>query len=275
MFDQPDLEHILRDLIKREPLVSLHGETEILGLTLAPPAPVCRRPSVVQDITTGAERTVVAAAVLGCDGATSPTRQAIGSRHLLLGRAAALVRRRRPLPRAPPCLGGCPPGLRPGPTRHLHARRRRPLPLGVSPQRAGRRTGDDRPLPPPAASVAMDGVDPRGTARGGPPRAVHLPRTSRRQLAAGPRLPPRRRSPPHPSLHRPGPRRRPARRPQPHLEAGTRPHRAEFRIPPRHLRERAPTPRDPSGANRRPCRPCDDQRASRGTGLTPGGTGRR
>ncbi|UXX97184.1 FAD-dependent monooxygenase [Streptomyces sp. AD2-2] len=40
----------------------------------------------MQDITTGAERPVVAAAVLGCDGATSPTRQAIGSRHFLLCR---------------------------------------------------------------------------------------------------------------------------------------------------------------------------------------------
>lgn len=45
MFDQPELEHILRDLLKQEPLVSLHGDTEVLGLTLAPPAPVCRRPS--------------------------------------------------------------------------------------------------------------------------------------------------------------------------------------------------------------------------------------
>ncbi|MFJ2162903.1 bifunctional 3-(3-hydroxy-phenyl)propionate/3-hydroxycinnamic acid hydroxylase [Streptomyces sp. NPDC087856] len=86
MFDQPELEHILRDLLKQEPLVSLHGDTEILGLTLAPPGSGLPTSVRVRDITTGAERTVLAAAVLGCDGATSLTRQAIGSRHLLLGR---------------------------------------------------------------------------------------------------------------------------------------------------------------------------------------------
>ena len=79
MFDQPELEHILRDLLKQQPLVSLHSDTEILGLTL--PAPGTGTPTAVrvQDLTTGTERTVRAAAVLGCDGAASLTRQAIGS----------------------------------------------------------------------------------------------------------------------------------------------------------------------------------------------------
>ncbi|MFE4176593.1 bifunctional 3-(3-hydroxy-phenyl)propionate/3-hydroxycinnamic acid hydroxylase [Streptomyces sp. NPDC056909] len=86
MFDQPDLEHILRDLLQKQPTACLHGNTEVLGLTLPPPGsarPVAVR---VKDLGTGKVRTVRAAAVLGCDGATSLTRQAIGSRQQTLGK---------------------------------------------------------------------------------------------------------------------------------------------------------------------------------------------
>ncbi|MFE6456623.1 bifunctional 3-(3-hydroxy-phenyl)propionate/3-hydroxycinnamic acid hydroxylase [Streptomyces cinereoruber] len=85
MFDQPELEQILRDLLERQPLIDLHGDTEVLGLTLPPPGSALPTAVRVQDLTTGRERTVHAAAVLGCDGAASLTRQAIGSHHQVLG----------------------------------------------------------------------------------------------------------------------------------------------------------------------------------------------
>ncbi|MGW6467397.1 bifunctional 3-(3-hydroxy-phenyl)propionate/3-hydroxycinnamic acid hydroxylase [Streptomyces rubiginosohelvolus] len=85
MFDQPELEQILRDLLKQQPLIHLHGDTEILGITLPPPGSALPTAIRVQDLPTGQERTVHAAAVLGCDGAASLTRRAIGSRHQVLG----------------------------------------------------------------------------------------------------------------------------------------------------------------------------------------------
>ncbi|MFE4262096.1 bifunctional 3-(3-hydroxy-phenyl)propionate/3-hydroxycinnamic acid hydroxylase [Streptomyces sp. NPDC056883] len=85
MFDQPELEHTLRDLLEQHPLIRLHGNTEVLGLAL-PPSGTGRPAALhVKDLATGAERTVHAAAVLGCDGATSLTRRAIGSRPQVLG----------------------------------------------------------------------------------------------------------------------------------------------------------------------------------------------
>ena len=51
---------------------------------------------------------------------------------------------------------------------------------------------------------------------------VHLPRAARRPLAPRPRLPSRRRRAPHPAVHRPGHGRRPARRDEPGVEAGGR-----------------------------------------------------
>ncbi|MGW7067141.1 bifunctional 3-(3-hydroxy-phenyl)propionate/3-hydroxycinnamic acid hydroxylase MhpA [Streptomyces sp. NPDC054855] len=86
MFDQPELEHILRDLLKQQPLARLHQNTEALGLTLPPTGTSLPASLRVKDLHTGAERTVHPAAVLGCDGATSLTRQAIGAHHQVLGK---------------------------------------------------------------------------------------------------------------------------------------------------------------------------------------------
>ncbi|MER5258114.1 bifunctional 3-(3-hydroxy-phenyl)propionate/3-hydroxycinnamic acid hydroxylase [Streptomyces sp. NPDC002855] len=86
MFDQPELEAILRNRLAQEPRAHLHGSTEVLGLTLPHPGTHTPARLRVKDLHSGTERTLSASAVLGCDGAASLTRQAIGSRHQVLGR---------------------------------------------------------------------------------------------------------------------------------------------------------------------------------------------
>ncbi|OLR92852.1 3-(3-hydroxyphenyl)propionate hydroxylase [Actinokineospora bangkokensis] len=76
MFDQPDLEHLLRAALADLATVTLRGGTEVTGITQdAGGAQV-----EVTDRATGERATVHADYVLGCDGANSPTRAAIGAR---------------------------------------------------------------------------------------------------------------------------------------------------------------------------------------------------
>ncbi len=78
MFDQPDLERVLRDRLAELPRAELRGDVEVVAVEQRPggPAPVrvCYR-----DLTAGVERAVWADAVLGCDGANSVTRTCVGS----------------------------------------------------------------------------------------------------------------------------------------------------------------------------------------------------
>lgn len=77
MFDQPDLERLLRDRLAELPLAELHAATELVDLeTDRSAGEVTVR---LRDLATGAERTVRAGAVLGCDGANSTVRERIGS----------------------------------------------------------------------------------------------------------------------------------------------------------------------------------------------------
>ncbi|MCK5757352.1 MAG: FAD-dependent monooxygenase, partial [Mycobacterium sp.] len=76
MFDQPALEELLRRNLKRYPCARLRPDTEVLGITTA----VSGRPRLqVRDRTSGHESVVTADYVLGCDGANSVVRDAIGS----------------------------------------------------------------------------------------------------------------------------------------------------------------------------------------------------
>ena len=76
MFDQPALEELLRRNLKRYPCARLRPDTEVLGITTA----VSERPRLqVRDRTSGHESVVTADYVLGCDGANSVVRDAIGS----------------------------------------------------------------------------------------------------------------------------------------------------------------------------------------------------
>lgn len=72
MFDQPDLEAILRDRVKAFPSVQLRGgaEVEEISNTGTP---------TVHYLLDGVPRTITADYLLGCDGANSITRAAIGA----------------------------------------------------------------------------------------------------------------------------------------------------------------------------------------------------
>ncbi|MEU2631204.1 FAD-dependent monooxygenase, partial [Kitasatospora sp. NPDC007106] len=79
MFDQPELEQLLRDNLRHHPPVTLRGGIEVTAVTPPPHggAPV---PVIYRDEDTGVSHTVRADAVLGCDGAGSLVRASIGSR---------------------------------------------------------------------------------------------------------------------------------------------------------------------------------------------------
>ncbi|MDT7581974.1 MAG: 3-(3-hydroxy-phenyl)propionate hydroxylase, partial [Pseudonocardiales bacterium] len=76
LFDQPDLEALLRRNLARHPSVTVLGGIELTGITHD-------RDGVratLRDLHTGTRECVRAAAVLGCDGARSTVRDAIGAR---------------------------------------------------------------------------------------------------------------------------------------------------------------------------------------------------
>ena len=88
LFDQPDLERLLREGLAGRPEAHLVGGSEVLmveqvgagrpgGGPAAAPAAVR---VTVRDVATGRRRVVLAQAVLGCDGAHSVIRQAVGAR---------------------------------------------------------------------------------------------------------------------------------------------------------------------------------------------------
>lgn len=75
LFDQPDLEALLRADLARRPPVELREGVEVTALI--PDGDAAR--VTLRDVRTGAEERVRAPAVLGCDGAHSTVRAAIGS----------------------------------------------------------------------------------------------------------------------------------------------------------------------------------------------------
>jgi 3-(3-hydroxy-phenyl)propionate hydroxylase len=82
MFDQPDLEAVLRAALAAEPRVRLRGGVEVVHV--APGGPVRL---TVRDRGTGATEELTADAVLGCDGANSTVRRLIGASMQDLGPA--------------------------------------------------------------------------------------------------------------------------------------------------------------------------------------------
>ena len=81
MFDQPELERVLRDELDRQGLVELASSTELVDLSQSGG----RVTVLLRDTATGDERTVEVDAVLGCDGANSRVRELIGSAYVDLG----------------------------------------------------------------------------------------------------------------------------------------------------------------------------------------------
>jgi 3-(3-hydroxy-phenyl)propionate hydroxylase len=76
MFDQPDLEQLLRDNLGRYASATIRGGVEVSALTQNGSGPVRVE---VTDRATGKVETLLADYVLGCDGANSITRTAIGA----------------------------------------------------------------------------------------------------------------------------------------------------------------------------------------------------
>ncbi|QKW09668.1 bifunctional 3-(3-hydroxy-phenyl)propionate/3-hydroxycinnamic acid hydroxylase [Streptomyces sp. NA04227] len=74
MFDQPELERLLRDALARNPQCELRGGVEVTGV-----APDGAGPVRVTYRDDDGEHELWAEAVLGCDGANSLTRDAIGA----------------------------------------------------------------------------------------------------------------------------------------------------------------------------------------------------
>ncbi|WP_328286167.1 bifunctional 3-(3-hydroxy-phenyl)propionate/3-hydroxycinnamic acid hydroxylase MhpA [Amycolatopsis orientalis] len=75
MFDQPDLEYLLRTHLETIGAVTLRGGTEVTGIS----QDEAGARVAVTDRGTGARETIHADYVLGCDGANSLTRTAIGA----------------------------------------------------------------------------------------------------------------------------------------------------------------------------------------------------
>ena len=78
MFHQPELEHLLRDRLAELPQVDFRGNVEVIAVE---PGAHGEEPVRVRyrDLGSGTETEVWADAVLGCDGANSITRTAVGA----------------------------------------------------------------------------------------------------------------------------------------------------------------------------------------------------
>ncbi|HUO39553.1 MAG TPA: bifunctional 3-(3-hydroxy-phenyl)propionate/3-hydroxycinnamic acid hydroxylase [Mycobacterium sp.] len=76
MFDQPELEAMLRANLKHYPQVTVRGNVEVTSVAQTKPG---RARVSFLDRVRGGEQSVQASYVLGCDGANSPTRAAIGA----------------------------------------------------------------------------------------------------------------------------------------------------------------------------------------------------
>ena len=180
LFDQPDLEALLRRAIADEPRIVLREGIEVVGVEppgirgagasgtaggcISEAADGPAKGGGGEGEVTGAggagpwgddaygvrltsgER-VPASAVLGCDGANSTVRAATGAHMRELGFAERWfvvdVRAARPVAR----LGRRGPGVRPGPGRHVRPAARRPPPLGVPDARPRGRRRAGRPRP--------------------------------------------------------------------------------------------------------------------------------
>lgn len=78
MFDQPELEHVLRGALAEYECLHLHGGVEVFDIEHAAVGPGLVRVRY-RDVASGAEHEVWADVLLGCDGANSITRAAVGA----------------------------------------------------------------------------------------------------------------------------------------------------------------------------------------------------
>ena len=76
MFDQPDLEDVLRENMRLQPTITFRGDVDVTAVRQPADGPVRIE---LTDRTTGSAETIQAQYVLGCDGANSVVRESIGS----------------------------------------------------------------------------------------------------------------------------------------------------------------------------------------------------
>ena len=216
MFDQPELEALLRANLKHYPHAVLRGNAEV---TEAVQIGADRVQVAFTDRVSGEEHRVETRYLLGCDGANSLVRAAIGAcmedlkfqqRWLVVDVATTAELNQ---------WEGAPPGLRSASSGHVHADRRHPLPVGV-PAPAGR---DGRRLQHHGGALPADPTVGRRRCA----EELELVRVAEytfRAQVAEPLAPwqhvhPWRRRPPDTTVHRPGHGRGPARRDEPRVEA--------------------------------------------------------
>ncbi len=128
MFDQPELEHLLRTNLKDQTTVTLRGNVEVTDVAQVGQG---RVRVDFTDRLTGEHESVLATYVLGCDGANSVVRTAIGTTMEDLGfeqrwLVIDVAQRGRARP-----VGRRAPAVRPRARGDVHADRGDPLPLGV------------------------------------------------------------------------------------------------------------------------------------------------
>jgi 3-(3-hydroxy-phenyl)propionate hydroxylase len=85
MFDQPELERLLRASLARHPSARMRGNVEVTGIVRHAIAGDGRVTVELTDLVTGESDAVSADYVLGCDGANGVVRDAIGARMADLG----------------------------------------------------------------------------------------------------------------------------------------------------------------------------------------------
>ena len=257
MFDQPELEAVLRANLKRYPNAELRGDAEVTDVT-EHGGRACASPSPTA--ATATMHLVDADYLLGCDGANSMVRAQIGSamRDLNFEQRWLVVdvATDADLHQWEGVHQVCDP-VRAGTYMRIG---RGPLPVGVS--AAGRRKR--RRLRHPDRAAATDrAVDRRRCGQRTDAAArhrVHVPRANRRPVAPRQRLHPRRRRAPHSPVHRSGHGSRTARRDESRLEDRRGPRRHPGGRRSRQLRAGAQTAHPAADSAGAQCRPGDDRR---------------
>ena len=224
MFHQPDLEELMLARIERHPLIDFRRGAEVTGLE-GTQGPVGAAPVRVHARVGGETQTFTGPVVLGCDGANSTIRQLAGITMDDLGFTERWlvvdIKAGTGLDTWDGVEQICDPARAATFMQVTGDRYRWEFRLRDGEDEAG--------LITPAALGqllrALDRAQRPGRPADHPQRDLHLPRPDGIPLPQRAGLPARRRRPPHPAVHRPGPGGRAARRRQPGLEARPRAHR--------------------------------------------------
>ena len=273
MFHQPDLEELMLARVEAHPLIDLRRGAEVCGMDGAL-APLTTDPVRVHARIAGELQTFTGRVVLGCDGANSTIRQLAGITMDDLGFTERWlvvdIKAGTGLDTWDGVEQICDPARAATFMQVTGDRYRWEFRLADG--------EDETTLTTPHALGALlrpwTGRSDLAPADH-PHRHLHLPGPAGVPLPDRAGLPARRRRPPHPAVHRPGPGRRAARRRQPGLEARARAHRPGRGGPAGQLRGRTPPARQSPDQKSRPGRLGDDRRPGPRRRRPPDRPGRR